>query len=280
METTPAGWYPDPVNPLQERLWDGTQWSENTRTALNHEQARDTTDSWAPPRPTAAPPTLGARSLQDLLGDVPSPAVQPLRKQLVSRRRWPLRVGAALAVVLAVTGGVFAVRVDQLRRQAETRDMLELIKESETIMLTWQDDATEAGKWLEVECAASEDRCAAAWGDEGFQESLASSAREAATALKALANEFTADRGLQIWGWHDDVVLARDSYLDHNTAWVRALEAKGRNPEEYFTDTVNDDDIGPTFTVACRNLRRIKDSSMYPNLSARNKKSIDKICAE
>ena len=172
------------------------------------------------------------------------------------------------------------MRADQFRRQTETRDMIELIEESEAIMLAWMDDAIEASKWFEAECASTEERCAAAWADEGFQEALAGRAREAATSLKAIANEFTAERGLRIWAWHGDVVLARDSYLDHNAAWVRSLEAKGRNPEEYFTDTVNDDDIGPTFTLACRNLRRIKDSAMYPNLSAKNKQRIDKICAE
>lgn len=32
MSETPAGWYPDPANPLQERLWDGSEWVEKTRT--------------------------------------------------------------------------------------------------------------------------------------------------------------------------------------------------------------------------------------------------------
>jgi uncharacterized RDD family membrane protein YckC len=27
----PSGWYPDPVDPTQERYWDGWQWSRNTR---------------------------------------------------------------------------------------------------------------------------------------------------------------------------------------------------------------------------------------------------------
>ncbi len=29
----PGGWYPDPVDPAQERYWDGWQWSRNTRPA-------------------------------------------------------------------------------------------------------------------------------------------------------------------------------------------------------------------------------------------------------
>ena len=31
----PGGWYPDPVNPANERYWDGWQWSRNTRPSEN-----------------------------------------------------------------------------------------------------------------------------------------------------------------------------------------------------------------------------------------------------
>lgn len=31
----PSGWYPDPVNPANERYWDGWQWSRNTRPSEN-----------------------------------------------------------------------------------------------------------------------------------------------------------------------------------------------------------------------------------------------------
>lgn len=31
----PSGWYPDPVNPANERYWDGWQWSRNTREIEN-----------------------------------------------------------------------------------------------------------------------------------------------------------------------------------------------------------------------------------------------------
>lgn len=31
----PGGWYPDPVDPAQERYWDGWQWSRNTRINEN-----------------------------------------------------------------------------------------------------------------------------------------------------------------------------------------------------------------------------------------------------
>jgi uncharacterized RDD family membrane protein YckC len=32
-QSTPAGWYPDPQNPGQQRYWDGNAWSESTQPA-------------------------------------------------------------------------------------------------------------------------------------------------------------------------------------------------------------------------------------------------------
>jgi uncharacterized RDD family membrane protein YckC len=34
----PGGWYPDPANPVQERYWDGWQWSRNTRPLIHPPQ--------------------------------------------------------------------------------------------------------------------------------------------------------------------------------------------------------------------------------------------------
>ena len=31
MSTVPPGWYPDPTNPLQERLWDGSAWVDKVK---------------------------------------------------------------------------------------------------------------------------------------------------------------------------------------------------------------------------------------------------------
>ena len=30
MSETPAGWYPNPENPTQLRLWDGTAWTQDS----------------------------------------------------------------------------------------------------------------------------------------------------------------------------------------------------------------------------------------------------------
>lgn len=46
---TPAGWYDDPANPGAERFWDGTQWTEHTRT---------------PPPPSSPPPPPPPPQLQ------------------------------------------------------------------------------------------------------------------------------------------------------------------------------------------------------------------------
>ena len=42
----PGGWYPDPVDPAQERYWDGWQWSRNTRPRAGAQQP-----GFAPPPP-------------------------------------------------------------------------------------------------------------------------------------------------------------------------------------------------------------------------------------
>ena len=47
----PGGWYPDPVDPAQERYWDGWQWSRNTRPRAGAQQP-----GFAPPQQPYANP--------------------------------------------------------------------------------------------------------------------------------------------------------------------------------------------------------------------------------
>lgn len=44
-----AGWYPDPMNPERDRLWDGADWTAYTRTRLPHadDGPQDLTDTSA-----------------------------------------------------------------------------------------------------------------------------------------------------------------------------------------------------------------------------------------
>jgi len=55
----PSGWYPDPVNPANERYWDGWQWSRNTRPIEN-------------PAPPAGPPGYAPPGTSQSPGQLPS----------------------------------------------------------------------------------------------------------------------------------------------------------------------------------------------------------------
>lgn len=60
--TQPAGWYPDPTNPLQEKLWDGEEWLDRVRPCKpDGEQRAD--DKVRTPTIDDPPPTTG--TLQD-----------------------------------------------------------------------------------------------------------------------------------------------------------------------------------------------------------------------
>lgn len=63
----PGGWYVDPVDPAQERYWDGWQWSRNTRPrgAVQPTAQRPyATDPQNPYAPAGYRPAPGARSTQ------------------------------------------------------------------------------------------------------------------------------------------------------------------------------------------------------------------------
>ena len=66
----PSGWYPDPVNPANERYWDGWQWSRNTRPL---EQPTPPAGPTGYAQPAAGQP-YGAG--QQPYGSAPPPPVQ------------------------------------------------------------------------------------------------------------------------------------------------------------------------------------------------------------
>jgi hypothetical protein len=74
-EAVPAGWYPDPSNPLQERLWDGDDWVDRVR----------------PRPPVAAAPATESTSQQEVLPPTPPPS-----------RRSALAIGSILAASISV----------------------------------------------------------------------------------------------------------------------------------------------------------------------------------
>ena len=56
-QSAPAGWYPDPENPGQQRYWDGTAWSEATQPAPFTAPPPPPTGSYPPPAGYGAPPS-------------------------------------------------------------------------------------------------------------------------------------------------------------------------------------------------------------------------------
>jgi hypothetical protein len=293
VEQNPAGWYQDPTNPLQEKLWDGEEWLDRVRPRKpDGEQRADDQGRTPAPTPTYTPPPtltptsdpvspdVPSSSLRDLLNSpVPAPPPVVTAPSRVRRpRRWA--VVGVVALVVAAVGGFAGLRADQYRRQQEMRSMLELIEESESTMHEWMANMEPVYAEAERACSTSQEACDALGADELYWERVRNAAREAARSLETIAGQFSASKGLRIMAWHGDVIRARDSYLDHNAAWVRYLEAVGRNTDELFTDTVNNDDIEPTFAAACRSLRRVGESSMYPKLSSSNKARVETICVE
>jgi len=92
--TTPPGWYPEPGHtgndaPALERWWDGTEWTEYTRSAQDPASATAPLPGYPPYQP----------------GDVVAGGAPAVR----SRGRIAIAVVAAVVVVGAVVGGVVAL---------------------------------------------------------------------------------------------------------------------------------------------------------------------------
>lgn len=59
MQAAPAGWYPDPENPTQQRYWDGAAWTPNVAPASPSEYApQDLADPGSTPQPVVDAPAL------------------------------------------------------------------------------------------------------------------------------------------------------------------------------------------------------------------------------
>ena len=291
MSNAPAGWYKDPSDTTRERLWTGADWGQETRSApeavvetVENTLSSSTVESGVKPWhsiPPAMPGTTlenSTPSLRDLLVDTPSVIAETAKPR--SGRAKMLLIGVAIFVVIAIVGGIFGGQTNQYRRQQETKLLLELVETSENAMKEWAKDIDTIYKEVEKICERSEEECLYLAEDPEFLEGLRDLNRELENSLTIVAEQFRGERGLNILFWHKDVILARDSYLDHNAAWVRYANALSKDAVALFSEnSVHDDDIEPTFTIACNNLRRIKDSSMYPNISSNNKKRIEVICA-
>ena len=79
----PGGWYPDPVDPAQERYWDGWQWSRNTRPREGTRQP-----GFAPPQQHVRQP-VPAGPLSDPGIPRPGWASEAGRRRRRTAFRWP-----------------------------------------------------------------------------------------------------------------------------------------------------------------------------------------------
>jgi hypothetical protein len=94
MNTTPAGWYPDPQGEAEQRYWDGSAWTEHVHgTAAAAPQA-------APPQPPAQQPPQPQQSPGPAIGTPGYVAPNP-----------PRSTGRLIGQIAAVVIGVIAIVV-------------------------------------------------------------------------------------------------------------------------------------------------------------------------
>ena len=115
----PSGWYPDPVDPAQERYWDGWQWSRNTRPRDGMRQP-----GFAPPQqPYANPYPPAPYQTGYPAGPLAAGGRASTTADGVPLAGWWWRVLAALLdglftslVVSALTFSIYRSMVDQFTR--------------------------------------------------------------------------------------------------------------------------------------------------------------------
>lgn len=59
-QSTPAGWYPDPENPAQQRYWDGSAWSDAVQPVPFTAPPMPPPGGYAPPQGYGPPPGYAA----------------------------------------------------------------------------------------------------------------------------------------------------------------------------------------------------------------------------
>lgn len=112
MSATPAGWYPDPGTPGQQRYWDGTAWTDHTAPLVTQPPV-------APAQPPAPPHQPQPEYQQQQQQPVYQPApgyVQPAQPTFGGAvlADWGARLGAAVInffvrLGLAIPGIILAV---------------------------------------------------------------------------------------------------------------------------------------------------------------------------
>jgi hypothetical protein len=115
----PAGWYPNPENPSEQRYWDGTQWTEHTAPAAGSaEPPPATTPGWGGEPAAGGQPAWGGQpswggQQQPTWGTPPQPGWGGGPPQKIDPWLWQSIVATLLCCLPAgVVGIIFAAQAN------------------------------------------------------------------------------------------------------------------------------------------------------------------------
>ena len=289
MSDAAPGWYPDPVNPLQERLWDGSEWIDKVRP-----RPPVSTSLESMPPPTSAPmPSLDPFSPSNVIPELHDFAhsVKVSNAKPGAFKKVALSVVATLGLVAFITISVLSV--DQASNDASSLSdssqdyagqadvLLDAIEESESQMYVW---AAAADAWfarLEDAYAVSPQEAESLMQNPSFQKEITDHASSAYTNVKGLSAKIQDE--VQLSSEFTELVAARDSYLAHSRAWVTYLNDASLDWSlqlDEVSHNASSADIEPTFIVFCAKLQLVSDSTNTTETTNNIKQRVQAICAE
>lgn len=127
VSNTPAGWYPDPENPGQQRYWDGTAWTQNFA-------------------PTAGAPSQPVSSVQ---AAAPVPSAPQVGKKPLYKQTWFIVL--AVLIGLVIVGNMLGGNDTEPSSVAENEPAASTPAEPSVELVAEEEAAAEPEpKWVEV----------------------------------------------------------------------------------------------------------------------------------
>lgn len=283
MSDVAPGWYPDPVNPLQERLWDGSEWVDKVRP-------RPPVSSSPAPMPAPSLDPFAASNVIPELHDF-AHSVKVSNAKTGAFKKVALSVVATLGLVAVIAISILSVdqaSTDTSSLSDSSQDylmqaevLLDAIEESESQMYIW---AAAADTWfarLEEAYDASPQEAESLMQNPSFQNEITDHAFSAYTNVKGLSTKIQDD--IQLSPEFTELVAARNSYLAHSRAWVAYLNDASSDWSLQLDEeshNASSADIEPTFIVFCEKLQLVSDSTYATATTNNIKQRAQAICAE
>lgn len=289
MSNVAPGWYSDPTNPLQERLWDGSEWVDKVRP-----KPPVSISPASMPAPTLAPmPSLDPFSPSNIIPDLHdfahSVKVSNAKTGAFKKVAWS--VVATLGLVAFITLSVLSV--DQVANDTSSLSdssqdyvgqadvLLDAIEESESQMYIWSAAADAWFARIEDAYEVSPQEAESLMQNPIFQKEITDHASSAYTNVKRLSAKIQDE--VQLSPEFTELVAARNSYLAHSRAWVTYLNDASLDwllqlDEESHNASAAD--IEPTFIVFCAKLQLVSDSADATATINNIKQRAQAICAE